>query len=77
MGDCRPPRPYAGAAPPTQQYNTAPTPIIAENPLIYKGACVCIYAVWGFHIPHRFLFASMGTPSGGREGEYHPRRRNH
>lgn len=58
--------------PPTQQYITAPTPIIAEKLPFYKGLCVCIYAVWGFYIPRRFLFASMGKPSGGREWEYHP-----
>ena len=77
MGSANSPRPYAGAHSPTQQYNTAPTPIIAENPLFYKGACVCMYAVWGIHIPHRFLFASMGTPNGGREGEYHPQGKYH
>ena len=58
--------------PPTQQYNTAPTPIIAENLLFYKGA-LCLYVCGvGFLIPRRFLFASMGKPSGGREWEYHP-----
>ena len=42
------PRPYAGEQPsPTQQYITVPTPIITENLPFYKGACVCIYAVWG------------------------------
>ena len=52
---------------PTQQYNTAPTPIIAENPAIYKGA-LCLYLCGvGYFIPRRFLFASMGTPIGGRE----------
>ena len=36
-----------------------------------------MYAVWGIHILHRFLFASMGTPNGGREGEYHPQGKYH
>ncbi len=35
------------------------------------------YAVWGFHIPRRFLFASMGKPSGGRERKYHPQGKYH
>ena len=64
-------------APPTQQYNTAPTPIIAEKPLFYKGA-LCLYLCGvGYFIPHRFLFASMGTPNGGRERKYHPQGKYH
>ena len=63
--------------PPTQQYITAPTPIIAENPAIYKGA-LCLYICGvGYSIPRRFLFASMGTPNGGREGKYHPQGKYH
>lgn len=63
----------------TTVYNCA-NPIITVFLILFKGrfgACVCIYAVWGFYIPRRFLFASMGTPAGGREGKYHPRGKYH
>ena len=72
------PTPLCGRTPsPTQQYITAPTPIIAEKLPFYKGA-LCLYICGvGFYIPRRFLFASMGTPAGGREGKYHPRGKYH
>ena len=80
MRDGNPPRPYAGATSShTTVYNCANS-IIAAFLIIFKGrfgVCVCMYAVWGFHIPRRFLFASMGTPSGGREWEYHPQGKYH
>ena len=55
--------PMRETGPPTQQCITVPIPIIAEISRHFKGACVCIYAVW-VKILRRFVFASMGKPVG-------------
>ena len=62
------PRPYAGEAPPTQQCITVPSPHYTQNHAPFQeGICVCIYAVWDYYVPRRFLlFVSAGNSSAGR-----------
>ena len=45
------PRPYAGAVPPTQQYITVPTPIIAEICRFIKRGFVSVYMRCGVLYP--------------------------
>lgn len=70
------PRPYAGALPSHTIAVCYANPHYSGKPAVLQGACVCICGV-GFSIPHRFLFASMGTPNGGREWKYHPQGEYH
>ena len=71
-GVAPPQAPMRETYPPTQQYITAPTPIIAEKLLFYKGA-LCLYICGvGFLYPAPLSVCLDGKATGGREGKYHP-----
>ena len=60
-------RPYAGVVPLPHNSIYCASPIIAEKSPLYKRG-LCLYMRCGvLKILHRFLFASMGKPNGGRE----------